>query len=113
MISSGAFMPTYNFKCVWTKCGTTFDKWTKISDRDETQVCPTCAGKAKRNWSGKGVLPMAMLASVADGHVPKGRSGEVRNEVEAARLEAESYDSPPDKRGEIKREIKKLRSIKK
>lgn len=105
--------PTYTYRCIWKDCEVSFEEYSSIAERDETRVCPACGKKAKRAWSGHGVAPMPMFASMADGHVPAQRAGAFRDEAEATRLQIESYDKPHEERGEIKKEIRKLREAKK
>ncbi len=104
-------MPTYSYRCVM--CKHVQDNQSSIKDRDLPVACEMCGGKAHRNWSGEGVLPMAMLNGMADGHVPDRRAGEFANEKEATRLQIESYEMPVEKRSKINKEIKNLRKVKK
>lgn len=43
-------MPIYNFRC--PECGHRFDELLSIEKRDEA-VCPKCAARVSRVWSGK------------------------------------------------------------
>ena len=47
-----------------------------------------------------------------DGMVPQSRKAELSDVKQAEKLKIESYGMKPENRGEIKKEIKKLKSIK-
>jgi len=100
-------MPTYSYRCTITTCEEVYDAVATISKREEPKDCPACGSKGtgQRNWSGRGVAPMPMHASWADGKAPAGRRADVRDHVEATRLEAESYEMRPEDRGPLKKEI--------
>lgn len=68
--------------------------------------CPVCGA----GLTGRGLqMPALMQRSYPDGR----KRPDIRNAVEALRLESQSYDAPPEQRGQINREIDKLRSTKK
>jgi len=54
-----------------------------------------------------------LSTSYPDGHVPRSRKKDINDAKEAVKLEIDSYNMKPEKRGGIKKEIKKLREIKK
>lgn len=54
-----------------------------------------------------------LSTSFLDGVVPEDRKSHFRDIKEAAKLESQSYNLPPDKRAGINKEIKKLKETKK
>ena len=103
-------MPTYNHICL--SCEQTYNVHTSIGNRDAPSICTHCGQEGKRNWSGKEVAPLPMQKSFADGHVPAGRKGVMREGAEAMRLKAESFNMKPEDRKEINREIRNLEKAK-
>lgn len=90
--------------------GCNFEEYGRLIDRaekDDTFDCPNCGEhQMKRAFL---TAPSIMTAALPDGVRRKG----FKEMAEAARLEAASFDLPPDKRGDINKAIKDLKEVKK
>lgn len=92
-------------------CPDCLGEWDDIIDRDEAAsglypACPRCDSLATlRRISAPHVMGTALPDSV--------RRPGFKEKLESLSLEAQSYDMPPDKRGPIEKEIKKLNEVKK
>lgn len=85
--------------------------WFETVNRDELEagrlpICPACKGSAVVRTPS---APRVMNASLPD-HV---RRKGFREQAESYRIESESFNLPPEKRGEHKKEIAKIRTVKK
>lgn len=87
-------------------CGHHFDSLVRRSEREEPEVeCPLCEsmlGKQDEALS----APNVMRASWPDGR----RTDTAKDLIEASKVEAESFNMPPEKRAAHKKEVAKLRT---
>lgn len=99
----------YLWQC--EECGVGMRVSRRIDDRDipprEDEGDCLCEGETS-TWKRVFESPMVMRASYHDG---KDRGDDWRKLKEVNRLERESLKLPHDKRGDFRKEIKKLRSI--
>ena len=79
-----------------------YDVMKKRSERDTASTCPECEGVGTRTIS----VPNAMVASYPDG---RKRGDTYQKLKEASKLESERMNLPPDKRGDINKQIKELK----
>jgi hypothetical protein len=96
---------TIDIRC--ETCGLVSDMLIDRSEKDDSWQCPDCpeGTSMKRVFL---TAPAVMNAALPDGVRRKG----FRELAEAARLEVESYNLAPEKRGHINREITKLKEVK-
>jgi hypothetical protein len=99
-------MPKYlsiDVRC--TDCETV---WNELATDEELEknewTCDNCGGIGSRTMS----APTVLQASYPDGTKRKG----FEDLKKAAKLETQMYNLPPNKRGEIKKEIHERRKIK-
>lgn len=102
-------MPSYISRDIG--CPSCGHGWDALVDREEDAAgryppCPICSEPHTTKLIS---APAVMNRALPDGVRRKG----FKEGAEAMRLESASYDMPPDKRGEINQEIKKLRETKK
>lgn len=90
---------TRDFEC--TSCSHRFYELLKRSEDDGFAMCPDCGGSAERIVS----RPNTMHRALPDG---TDRGDNFKRAKEANDREIEMYDLPRDKRGDHKKEIKKL-----
>lgn len=101
-------MPTYYWVCAECEIGCEISR--SIADRNtppegEDDVC-LCE---KPSWKRVYEAPMVLRASYLDGQ----SRGDTYNKLkEASRLERESMELPPEKRGDHRRAIKELKKLK-
>jgi hypothetical protein len=88
------------FRCV--TCDGHFSDIIDKADKEKPAPCIYCDGMADPVFS----VPMILKATYPDGTRRPG----FREGAEASRLEAESFNLPPDKRSDYDREIKELRA---
>lgn len=97
-------MPTYDYKCV--DCEIVVTEYKNYEDRDVPSICSFCGGSKKRLFK---TAPGQMNTALPDGTPRKGFA----DLKEAAKLEAEAFDSKPAERKRIEKEVAKLRETKK
>jgi ribosomal protein L37AE/L43A len=95
-----------DIQCTNPDCQTATDLVVRRDEAGDSWECPDCGGEMKRAYLS---VPMPLRKSFRDGV----RRKNFREGIEALRLEADSYNLPVEKRGEINKEIKKLREVKK
>jgi hypothetical protein len=96
-----------NFISLDLGCPSCSLSWDTLVDRAEHAEgkyppCPRCGEPNTRRLVS---APAIMQRALPDGVRRKG----FKEGAEAFRLESESYDMPPEKRGDINKEIKKLK----
>lgn len=96
----------YEYRC--KDCEIIVEEFRKYDDRDLPASCLMCKGEATRTWA---TMPGITRASYIDSR-KTARAAEFGDLKMAAKLESEAANLPPEKRGEIKKEIKKLKSLK-
>lgn len=97
-------MPNYDYKC--TGCEITVVEFRSYEERDLGGQCDICHAPRVRAFNS---APGQMNTALPDGTKRKG----FETLKEAAKLEAESFDSRPAERKILEGEINKLRGIKK
>lgn len=99
-------MPNYNYEC--KSCEIVWEEFSSYEDREGPKHCSMC-----NELTGKKVwvrMPGITRASYIDSN-KTARARELEPLKQAAKLEAESFNVPIEQRGEIKKEIKKLKSL--
>lgn len=86
-------------------CGHHFDTLIKRADRDMGTACPICKDAVSREDECI-VAPKVMRASWPDGR----RTETAKDLIEAAKIEAESFQMKPSERAKHKKEVAKLRT---
>lgn len=84
---------------------TVYGEVVRKEEVDDRWECPACGGEMKHQPFLTAPLPLR--ASYADGQRRKG----FRELAEASRIEADSYNLPPEKRGHHNDEIRKLKKV--
>ncbi len=88
-------------------CGHHFEDLIKDEARDVGTKCPICEESCKRENEVM-TAPNLTRASRVDGST----SNATKQLIEASKLESQMFNMPHKKRGEIKKEIQKLKSTK-
>jgi putative FmdB family regulatory protein len=101
-------MPSYDYRC--PDCEITEILVVKYEERDFNQPCSMCGKNSLVRFYGK--MPGVTRASYIDSN-KTARAREFINLKKAAQLEVDKANLPPEKRGEINSEIKKLTQVKK
>lgn len=91
-----------DYRCA--ACKATFNLIVEKAEKDTPQPCPTCQAPSPTIFT----APTFFKAAHVDGHRDEG----LRKLAMASEIEAESFNLPPDKRGDHDREIQKLTEIK-
>jgi putative FmdB family regulatory protein len=91
-----------DYKC--KECGHRMSLIVDKQTRDEPRECAECGGEAPKTFS----MPNVMRVNTTDQAIPQ----TIKDLKRAAEMEVEMYDLPHDKRGEMKKEIDKLKGTK-
>lgn len=98
-----------SYKSIDIRCEACLYRWNDLVEReheDDTFVCPWCGELAgKRTIS----APMVLEKTYHMGR----DNADAKDYKESLKLEQQAYSTPPAKRKELLKEVKKLRSIKK
>lgn len=95
---------SFDFLC---PCGHRFTDLVQDSERDNPQFCPSCEEMtAVRTLS----VPNFMSPSIHVGKEEFKRDEKRQRLIEANKLEKQAFNLPREKRGELNKEIKKLKS---
>ena len=102
-------MATYLYQCA--ECEVAVRVTRMIADRDnpptEEEGTCVCGGSEGPQWRRVFEAAGTMTHSYLDG---RKRGGAYEKLREATKLEREAFATPPEKRGDLIREVKKLRS---
>jgi hypothetical protein len=98
---------TYIYECLECDDGR-FNRTVRYPKRDD-QCCKYCNSPLTRRPSGA-IMNTRTSRSFVDG---TDRGDTYKKCKEAGKIEADSYDLPPEKRGEHNKEIRKLKEVKK
>ena len=99
-------MPTYDYRC--DNCEIVIEEFRKYEDRDTPAECMMCKGPMNKTWV---TMPGITRASYIDSGKTS-RAKDLHDLKEVAKLEVQKANLPPDKRGEINKEIKERSKLK-